>query len=369
MPKLHLFFPENDLALARDLERYTPPPAATQLRQSGQTLALWYGDDGDEIFDQGVDARWYESIRSKFSLRTSLYNGSITGLMPAPWGWSKASRLFLRNIGFRPEQLPDNTQLDRMRQLSHRRTAAKVATALQSVLPYPMPEPAKELTSMEEVEAYVRHTESAILKLPWSSSGRGLIFADRNVLPNIRASIEGVIRRQGAIMGEQRLNKKADFAMLFTMCGGRCSYNGLSLFRTEQTGAYTGNILAPQSVLKSEIETITPPLQALAEALVPILEDIIGENYDGPLGIDMMAVDNGDIRIAPAVEMNLRMTMGHVCRIFYEKFVAPGRTGTFSVETEGAGEDNAILGNGRISAGTISLSPPACPFSFRVAIR
>lgn len=369
MPKLHLFFPENDLALARNLERYTPPPAATQLRRSGQTLALWYGDDGDEVFDQGIDARWYENIKKKFSLHTTLYNGSVAGLTPAPWGWSKASRLFLRNIGFRPEQLPDNAQLDRMRQLSHRRTAAAIATALQSALPCPMPEPAKELTSMGEVEAYVRHTESAILKLPWSSSGRGLIFADRNILPHIRASIEGVIRRQGAIMGEQRLNKKADFAMLFSICGGRCAYNGLSLFRTEQTGAYTGNILAPQLVLQREIETNTPPLQPLADALVPILEDIIGEDYNGPLGIDMMAVDNGDIRIAPAVELNLRMTMGHVCRIFYENFVAHGRTGTFSVETRGAGETNAVVKDSRIDAGTVSLSPPISPFSFRVDIR
>lgn len=368
MPKLHLFFPENDLALARNLERYTPPPAAAQLRRSGQTLALWYGDAGDEVFDQGADARWYERAVGRFGLQTSLFGGSTAGLTPAPWGWSKASRLFLRNIGFRPDELPDDAQLDSMRMLSHRRTAAAIAAALHRTLPYPMPEPAEELTSMAEVETFVRRTGQAILKLPWSSSGRGLLFANEGDLAHIGASVEGVIRRQGAIMGERRLNRTMDFAMLFTMSGGRCEYNGLSLFRTDPNGAYTGNILAPQAVLQSRIEALTPPLQPLADALMPILEDVIGTAYNGPLGIDMMAVDNGDIRIAPAVELNLRMTMGHLCRIFYDRFVEPGRTGMFTVATDGAGVDTTVLKGHRISSGTLSLTPPATPFTFRVQI-
>ena len=76
MHSLHLFYPENDLALARDLDNYTPPPAASRLRKSGETLALWYGDDGDKVFTQGINSQWYRGIKERFGLRTELYDGN-----------------------------------------------------------------------------------------------------------------------------------------------------------------------------------------------------------------------------------------------------------------------------------------------------
>ncbi len=369
MRRLHLFFPENDLALAMNIAGYTPPPAATRLRRAGQTLGLWYGDAGDDVFDQGIDGRWYETIRSRYGLRTELFAGSTAGLTPAPWGWSKASRLFLERIGFSKDMLPDDAALDRIRELSHRRTAAMIGDALARTLPYKVASPAVELSSAENVRTFVEKVEHAVLKLPWSSSGRGLLFATPADVERMIPQIEGVIRRQGSIMGEKRYRRKLDFAMLFTMENGRCIFDGLSLFGTDANGAYTGNVLAPQEELASAIERETPPLAPVAEALAPILEEIIGKDYDGPLGIDMMAVDDGDVRLATAVELNLRMTMGHVARLFYERHVAEGRQGMFEVVTEGAGEDTASLIGTKISAGVLSLSAPRSPFSFRVRIQ
>lgn len=369
MRRLHLFFPENDLALAMNIAGYTPPPAATRLRRAGQTLGLWYGDAGDEVFDQGIDGRWYETIRSRYGLRTELFAGSTAGLTPSSWGWSKASRLFLERIGFSKDMLPDDAALDRIRELSHRRTAAMIGDALARTLPYKVASPAVELSSAENVRTFVEKVEHAVLKLPWSSSGRGLLFATPADVERMIPQIEGVIRRQGSIMGEKRYRRKLDFAMLFTMENGRCIFDGLSLFGTDANGAYTGNVLAPQEELASAIERETPPLAPVAEALAPILEEIIGKDYDGPLGIDMMAVDDGDVRLATAVELNLRMTMGLVARLFYERHVAEGRQGMFEVVTEGAGEDTASLIGTKISAGVLSLSAPRSPFSFRVRIQ
>ena len=40
------------------------------------------------------------------------------------------------------------------------------------------------------------------------------------------------------------------------------------------------------------------------------LQSVIGDKYNGPLGIDMMVCQEGDIH--PSVEINLRHTMGSI---------------------------------------------------------
>ncbi len=368
MRRLHFFYPENDLALALDIENYTPPPAASRLRRSGEVLGLWYGEPGDMVLDHGVNARWYENIRSRFGLQTSIYEGNPDGLIPAPWGWSKASRLQFRRLGFADDTLPGNAQLERMRELSHRRTAAAIGAALRRELPFAVAPPAMELHTFDEICSFVNANGSSVLKLPWSSSGRGLLFATPADVDRIRPQLDGVLRRQGSIMGERRYLRILDFAMLFTMEGGCCNYNGLSLFRTDDNGGYSGNILASQAELHSAIEHYTPRLDIIADALCPIIEDIIGSDYQGPIGIDMMAVDGCDVRVVPVVELNLRMTMGHLCRIFYEKHIVHGASGNFKVLTGDSGIDATTLHGTRISFGSISLSPPTSPFSFQITI-
>lgn len=366
MARLHFFFPENDLALALDIARYTPPPAASRLRRSGSTLGLWYGDEGDRVADEGVDAAWYRHIRSRFGLAPALYDGDAGALTPAPWGWSKASRTWLRQLGFAPDALPSDSALARMRDLSHRRSSVLIAKALQKALPFAIAPAAVELTDIDSVRRFVADTGQSVLKLPWSSSGRGLILINPADMASHEKNIEATLRRHGSILGEKRHDKTSDFAMLFTMAHGRCTYDGLSVFRTEHFGAYTGNILAPEATLRDMIGRHTDGLDEVATALPPILESIIGTDYDGPLGIDMMTVNGDGYTLAPAVELNLRMTMGHVARIFYDKHIAPGHTATLTVENRGAGTDTTVLSGGRIAGGTLSLSTPGSPFSFTI---
>lgn len=121
-----------------------------------------------------------------------------------------------------------------------------------------------------------------------------------------------------------------------------------------------------QNVVDTLNNGVADGLDEVATALPPILESIIGTDYDGPLGIDMMTVNGDGYTLAPAVELNLRMTMGHVARIFYDKHIAPGHTATLTVENRGAGTDTTVLSGGRIAGGTLSLSTPGSPFSFTI---
>ena len=364
MKKVHLFFPENDLALARDLENYTPPPAAARLRRAGEVLPLWYAADGDSFISTGVNAAWLRGMQDAFGMRVGVFDYHSEGCTAAPWGWSRASRRMYLSRGFAPDALPDDARLARIRELSHRRTAAQIAGRLAGLAGTDMTPPAVECTTMTEVADFVERNGDVLLKLPWSSSGRGLVKVDPRTLSAQKGMIEGMIKRQGSVMAEKFYDKAVDFAMLFTMTDGRCEYNGLSLFATDRLGSYTGNTLAPQERLAELIAH--PALSSLSTALSQVLQDIIATDYDGPIGVDMMTLTDG--RIDPAVELNLRMTMGHLCLRFYDRYVAPGAEGTFAVHPAGPAAAGADVFNGRLRSGAIDLNPPGSDFRFVVNI-
>lgn len=365
--KVHLFFPENDLALARDLTNYTPPPAAARLRRAGEALPLWYGDDGDSFITTGVNADWLRSMRDTFGIDICVYDYDARGRKPAPWGWSKASRRMFLGRGFAADALPDDKQLERIRELSHRRTAARIAERLADAGLSDMTPPAVECYSLDSIRAFVAENGDTLLKLPWSSSGRGLVKTDARTFDAQTGMIEGMLRRQGSVMAEKFYDKRADFAMLFTMSGGLCAYNGLSLFAADRLGSYTGNTLAPQERLAEKIAH--PVLGSLTALLPAVLEEIVGRDYDGPVGVDMMTLADG--RIDPAVELNLRMTMGHLCLRFYDRYAGVGSEGTFTVvpASEAVVGEAPKISDGRLGAGQLLLNPPGADFRFTVLLK
>ena len=375
MASLNLFYPENDLALARDISRYTAPPAATQLRRSGYTLPLWYGDRGDRFYCEGVNAQWMQRIRDAFDTGIEPYDHRTEGLAPAPWGWSKSARQFFIDLGYDASQLPSDSSLDNIRTLSHRRTAAAVAEKLALELPFTIAPPAQELSTIDEIKEFIKaHPQGTVLKLPWSSSGRGLVSTDPGTAVSQTQMFEGMLRRQGSVMAEPLHKKLLDFAMLFNMHDGKCSFAGLSIFTNVQFGSYAGNRLASDNLLLKQIASLAghEQPQAVRKALISVLERTAGTKYEGPLGVDMMIVDDAEYRLAPVTEINFRMTMGHLCRRFYDRHAAAGSEGTFSIRANGptdhAGAFDACMHDGRMSGGTFDMAPPGSSFSFIVRL-
>lgn len=368
--KLHLFFPENDLALARDLAHYTPPPAAVKLRRSGATLPMWYGDNGDRFVAEGVNATWYRQVAQDFGIDILPYNHQPIGLEATPWGWSKAARQRFIDLGFNADTLPTDASLDTLRALSHRRTAAKVAQMLEGKLDFKVAPVAKEITDAADLKQLVEASPSGlVVKLPWSSSGRGLVATDTLTFDSQIANFQGMIGRQGSVMAEVRHKGVLDFAMLFTLADGKCRYDGLSLFHNTQLGSYAGNILAPQAELEHRITAHCGQEQfdTIRTTLATAIETVAGDSYSGPLGVDMMIVDHPDYCIAPVVEINFRMTMGHLCRRFYELHATDGAHGSFLISPVfGAHQYAPVVENGRMTAGTLDLAAPGANFSFIV---
>ena len=309
---IHLFNPENDLALGLGCRNYTPPPHAASLHRAGALLPMWWASEGDSVIAPPSLAAEAERLRGLFGLHGQLFNIDNIGAHPAPWGWSlDAKRQFLA-AGVDAGSCPSDDAIDMMRSLSHRKTAAVIINHLATGGPCGI-----ECDNPQLAVALEAKRPGCYFKSPWSGSGRGVFCASSLSPDALYKRAEGIIHRQGSVIVEPGLDKVMDFAVLFHSDGISATYKGLSVFETEPRGMYTGNIVAPQPVLADMIgaQCDIHQLQHIIKRLQSILTDIItAKGYRGWLGIDMMVYRNGNGHntIMPCVELNLRMTMGVV---------------------------------------------------------
>ncbi len=94
--------------------------------------------------------------------------------------------------------------------------------------------------NIEEVKDAIERYGEAMLKQPWSSSGRGIkkvnskVKSQKSKLSSLTANdgwINRILKSQGSVVVEKKLNKIADFALEFWLDGKRgVEYRGLSFF-------------------------------------------------------------------------------------------------------------------------------------------
>ncbi len=290
--KIHLFNPENDLALAVGKANYTPPLPVRQFKDALAQLPRWYADADDVILTSGQ---------------------TLTDIppdaLPAPWGWSANAVSQFRNAGVNGP-FPD---VDLIRKLSHRRTSLLLHRELQqSGLPYPLPPEPMELN-----DATLIASADIMLKSPWSCSGRGVVDCSNMSRESIISIAQGIIRRQGSVMVEPKHDKTKDFALLYEIENGKVIFKGISSFFTSSTNtAYGGNLCASQDELRSELPA--DQLEATIPAVTGALSRMIAPYYSGPVGVDMI-IYGADRLICPTIEVNLRRTMGFVALSLYER--------------------------------------------------
>ena len=316
--KLLVFNPEHDLALAANLSNFTAPHAGRQLRADlGFVPAIWAAADDFVLVENVEDAerRFLRLTRRPFGrfiakeLLCKLQFSAVD-----VWGWDLAIRAYLLRWGVEAVVMPTVTQIDAIRQLSHRRHAMQLLESLQ------MPGTigcASETDQMEIIADRLHRGEHLVVKAPWSSSGRGVRFMEGDMNIYDKGWVRHVIEKQGSVMVEPYYNKVKDFGMEFVSDGkGLVSYVGLSLFQTSN-GAYTGNILASEDEKEHMISRYISVdlLKAIRQKICTLMGVLLKDRYAGAFGIDMMVVrrDDGDgFLLHPCVEINLRRTMGHV---------------------------------------------------------
>lgn len=303
---LYVFNPENDMALADGHPGYTPPVQIQQMRRELWWLPQWWADEEDIV--------WNGEERLNLSDDTRIL----------PWGWSPSLCHQLKQAGVQESLLPSQKELEHLRQLSHRQTAVSLLQELRSELPLDGHFAGNSVLcrSIEEAEKTANEFGEALLKSPWSSSGRGLMKTDN---PQWKAWASRILKAQGSVVVEQFLHKVTDFALEFWLDGkGRVEYRGLSLFYTNERGAYLGNWVAPEEQKLAWLAQYIP-LQYLQAIRAWWTARLSRFDYAGPVGIDMMLAQEG---ICPCIEVNWRWTMGLVSCLVAEQ----GRYGRMVVE-------------------------------------
>lgn len=323
MGRLHIFNPDTDYALANGGQWYTPPSSVVELRKSLALLpALYAAPHVDAILlldtpSVAIESLTHYDIAASKGLRiftmrdlakSSLH---IDEMRVEPWGWNQAMRRFVINkIGITPG-LPTEHAMNRLRELSHRRTTIAFIQWIKEHSDIVSPEimvPEEVFDTSRAMEAYDADCR-LFFKTPWSSSGRGILLTDDLEARHVEPWVRGIIERQGSVMMEKAYCKALDFASEWRCSGGEVEFLGWSIFETSRRGKYHGQIEGNQSDLRKIIEDCTDiNTDSILNAQRGALDSLIASDYDGPLGIDMLVTASGAVN--PCVEINLRHTMG-----------------------------------------------------------
>lgn len=350
MHRLWLFNLENDIALANGTANFTPPPAAVEMRRAGELLPLFLADENDRIFCNGVNDKWFEDFRQRFGIRTDIWNHDCKGFRPTPWGWSKAAKRIFENLGFAREFLPSDEELDSWRTLSHRRTAAEISELLAQSGKLDLWPASVEINEQDSLEQVLKEYRHAVIKQPWSSSGRGVkVFdIDRHSIKPFIEQAAGTIHKQGSIMVERFMQGHKDFALLYECRDKKATFEGVSVFIADSSGNYLGNLVDRQESLRQNLSAMIgkDSLDVLIAELQEAVSEIIAPEYSGPVGIDICYAD-GKVHVC---EANLRYTMG---------FVAKG------IAAHIGNDSPKMLSVSNIKPeGAIALTPPGVKMSF-----
>lgn len=271
-----IFNCSNDMALAANVRQYFPPKRIQQMEEDLAALA--------DCWDEG------------------------------PWGWSLATRQRYRRMGIAVDCLPDDAWLDEVRRLSSREYACGyIAGMLDSLNDERLV--GERMAFCHEV-VLPADGEEMIFKSPWSSSGRG-VFTSHNMSPELIArKLQGFVNTQGGYAADRFYTKVCDFAMEFMVRGDDVvDFLGYSVFQAAENGAYGYNYVESQENLKARIGVDDELLDKL---IAYHKSHLARTSYRGPVGIDMLKCKDG--RIHPVIEINLRMNMGILAILLFNKY-------------------------------------------------
>ena len=314
-----IFNPEHDLCLASGDVNFIPPAAAVRFAQEGKWIEKFMRAPGS-VADSG-------SCSGCGSCSCSCSGNCAAQVVP--WGWNAVLKRKLIGEGWPQEELPSDEELEFIREHSRRELAVELLESLQGVGIVPA-DYRIIARSMAEIESFLQNHNRIVLKAPLSGSGKGIRFVTGELMETDRGWCRKTIQKQGAVIVEQRMEIQQEFAMLFECAGASCAsgtscsseqvkvtFRGYSMFYANN-GAYKGNILASDEHIENLLSkyVLREVLHKLQGEIARWLDKKLQGRYNGFVGVDMFISKGGVIN--PAMEINLRMTMGLIARNIYD---------------------------------------------------
>lgn len=355
MAVLYVFNPEHDLALGNGSPYFNAPSAAKQFAMDCRMLpSMVFGTDRDIYCSadmlKGVDMSVVEAVE--------------------PWGWDYAVANSLLKAGLDTKLLPDNSWLDKIRNLSNRKVAIDALEYMKRNQRLDIPVP-RMLTAVDEAKALMDEYGSVVYKMPWSGSGKGIRVCNGGLTDNDVRWLNNVINKQSAVVGERYNTVVVDFAMEFYV-GDGVKFEGYSLFEVNG-GSYKNSVLMSDDAIENYLKqwVSIDELRLSRDNITTYMLQLLGDGYKGCFGVDMYVyADGSGYKLNPMVEINMRMTMGYVANAVRRKLMATDRqkmyvsydahVGNILLHHQEMLEKYPLMhtSDGKILSGYMSLTPP-----------
>lgn len=374
---MYIFNPENDLALANFNHHFTAPASARKMRSDLALLPIWYAPDGAGVIAEGeLNNLFLQELKELLPINNALIPLSKIADYPItkvkPWGWNPALRKELVQSGISEQKLPSIADMELLRNYSGRQNAVKLLGELKALNTAFCGE-SHLFRTIEQLLSYLNNAkDDQVLKMPYSGSGKGLIWLKDAIKDKQTDWCRRVLKMQGGVVAEPVLNKVQDFAIEFKLTDSGIQFVGYSLFQSASTGAYMGSMLLSDKIIEDRLSRyIERDLLNQLKATLKLKLIEYFPHYRGFLGVDMMICETSEstFQLQPCVEINMRMNMGIVAHSIYKRFIHPNSTGLFSINYfKQQGEalnhslakqsDNPLITkNGRIKSGYLALTP------------
>ena len=214
----------------------------------------------------------------------------------------------------------------------------------------------------------------AVVKMPWSSSGRGLLlFPNPDSAKKNDEVLSGMLRQQGFVTVEPWHDKIIDISYQFEASAGKIIYKGRTFLENDPKGRYVRNYLTEDIEIQQDVKLF---LEAHESDVVAILEESLSQSnyatqYEGWIGVDAIIYrdENSVLKFHPMLEINGRFTMGAIA-LKMRNYLAEGSTGFLEIFYSKTGnfqsfcqkkelEKPLTMKDHKILSGFLPLTPPS----------
>lgn len=354
---LYIFSATNELAIANGLHSYTPAKHLRDFEYDLAFLPYYFCNHHDIILiENNISKEYKNRIKclhnkdvfciTKKDAPLFLSNTKCDHDL-APWGWSPKMHHELSKIKSFCNPLANiiSSWHDKSKEVYSRAYARDVLIEVLNNTNTPslyipkkfIPEIA---TSFDEIVKLSQKYSKLVIKTPFSSSGRGMIFLNYGVIhKTYQQWIDGALKSHQYLMVEKYVNKLYDLSFHFEVKGENVKHLGNASFFTMDNGQYEGNNIAllPDNFPEVQREFVEKHSKQISNDLLKAFSKIgLAYKYQGIIGVDVLVYldDNEELKFHPCLEMNMRYNMGTVT-LALRNHLNIGQSGYWKVERLG----------------------------------
>lgn len=291
---------------------------------------LWASADDLVCVPQIPSLDFQKQIQSHWGFNPVWVENSVIGDLHSkiprirqvvPWAWGPDADRFGQLLGdLKPKNWPkvDTTILGQWASKSY---SARLLGLLEQIDPL-WDLQAGLVFEDSGILDYLAKNDNIIVKSMHSASGQGRLFTSLDAPENWSKIIQKMLK-SGPVLAEPFRQKVMDLSALFVIEDSGVRLMGVTRFDTDQRGTWRGSMISsafvglpPQLLqfLRAKIAGQTR-MDLWTQSLQNLLsQELWQQGFRGPVGIDALIYQStdGQLGLRPIVELNSRMTFGHL---------------------------------------------------------